>query len=84
MASRLQWWTLRQPILLSPGQHHVQRHVTALHAQCRSCPGRAHVQPLAKIGPWIDKIEEASDKRAVLFEKRTEEKLADIMRKKAW
>ncbi len=32
----------------------------------------------------IDKIEEASDKRAILFEKRAEEKIADIMRKKAW
>lgn len=38
----------------------------------------------ADIKQLIAKIEEASDKRALLFEKRTEEKISDIMRKKAW
>ena len=32
----------------------------------------------------IERIEEASSKKAVLFEKRTEEEISDILRKKGW
>jgi DNA-binding NtrC family response regulator len=32
----------------------------------------------------IEKIEEASDKKALLFEQRTEEQISDILKKKGW